>query len=133
MAGALMDFIKKLDVPGEPRQTVTIRQLGSQALRAALEAKAAPARQLMAAQIDVRQARSDLHKEVARRGGAEALVAAVKADPVIAFDVQTLIARSVLSWAPQRTAPPAAETANWLAREILRLSKPSLFTEAVTK
>jgi hypothetical protein len=124
---------KTLEVPGVPGQTVTIRKLGWTSLRDAQQAHMLaglkPAADL--AREHGPEALAEAIKEgFQRHGGVEGVRAMLAADPTLAYDAATLIARSVLAWAPPRQHPDVErepELARWLVRQILELSSPRMF------
>jgi hypothetical protein len=69
-------------------------------------------------------------------GAADESEKAARRDPFLTHDTMTLLERGVLHWTLDEEPGPAAyeeldtEIAEWLAREILRLTKPALFEDA---
>jgi hypothetical protein len=118
------------EVPGDPGQQVTIRKLAPRHLAAARKASQ------LSALANLKEMGGPVFiKEVqAMRDAAPTAVAdATTADPLLLFDAATVIECGVIAWSyPQVVGREAIEdlddaTAEWLAREILRLAKPALF------
>jgi len=127
------------DVPHDPGQTVTFRKL-------------APRHLEMAAQESQRQSiqqvkesggpklLGEIQREFADPEKKKDLEAATSRDPLLTYDRVTLLEKAVKEWSYPEPADRTSfeelddETLQWLATEILRLSKPSLFeTEADRK
>jgi hypothetical protein len=125
---------KTLTFPAAPDQTVVIRKLAPKHLAKA--ARAAQARML---------------EDVEAMGGADVIKkfqGAFKtdepkaepdespADPLAGYEPVTLIVSGVTSWTLEEPLTPEwidqldGDTQEWLAREVLRLAKPSLFLTA---
>lgn len=119
-----------LAVPGTDDQSVTIRMLAPEHLEQAAKA----------------QQRKVLH-ELREMGGASVLKEFQElatgpsampgaSDPLLLYDRVTLLEKGIIAWtyAPEITRAVCAdlndETAGFLAREILKFSKPSLFLTA---
>jgi hypothetical protein len=140
---------KTLPVPGMDGQTITIRKLAPRHLEAAAteaQRKAIAASRAMADQFSgfdvavLRDLRTlDTSKEAeadTADDGERAADAPAAANPLAGFDAVTLIEKGVTEWS--FTEPLGreafeeidADTRDWLATEILRLSRPSLFQSA---
>jgi hypothetical protein len=128
-------------IPHDPDQSVTIRKLAPRHLEAA--AKASQLQSIAdlkeiggPAFLKELEALGDGDKKKAEDKAAEA----AKRDPLLTYDPYVLIAKGLKEWTYD--APLVAEsfedlddvTRDFIAREILRLSKPALFqTEAEQK
>jgi len=134
------DVTKTLSVPHDSPNTVEIRRLPPKWLREAQrvsQKQSASDFQAMGGAAFLR----DIQAMNADKG--EAVVAdAAKADPLLTYDSVTLIYQGVVAWSYDKDCDKVAviedlddQTQDWLAREILRLSKPDLFetTETLTK
>ena len=124
---------KVLPVPSDEPHTITIRKLAPKHLDAAR--KASQARSLG----DLREMGGPafLKELQAMQTAAPAAVAdGIKADPLLVFDRGTLLAHGITAWSYEQELSAASRddldetTAEWLAREILTLAKPSLFEDA---
>lgn len=132
-----------IGVPGEPG-TVTIRKLTPKQLKKAAKARA---RELMAdwrEQVDQTREMAPLIKEIRDifADGTQLEKAkadtdkATKADPLIMYDPLTVIQEGLVEWTyevpleHERVGEVLdADALEYLARAILRFSKPSLFAE----
>lgn len=152
---------KTLEVPGtDPVRVITIRQVspkhleeanrirqreGKSELRELFEGLGEGVTQLVESAIKERAKAEEAAP--AKPSDPAAVIATLDApDPLAGFDKATLIARGVVSWTFEEMAWPTAiehdqrvaiandmaeDTRDWLAREILRWTKPTLFlTEA---
>lgn len=119
-----------LDVPGVAGATVTVRKLAPKHLDAARKASQDKA---FAEMKRTREAldQSFLDRVMETMAGAGGPVKA--ADPLLAYDRVTLMEAGVTAWSfdlpvTRETLEDLDEdTADWLARAILRLSRPALF------
>lgn len=119
---------KTIAVPHDSEHSVTIRKL-------------APRHLDQAGKASQRESLENLKelggpaflKELQSMGGIEAVAKVAAADPLVRFDRVTLIEKGVTAWSYDAPLTRASfedlddETADWLAREILRLSAPRLF------
>ncbi len=142
-----------VEVPGDPTQTVTYRKLTG------LEVEQAQSEHLKGI-IAGRSARgwSAAFQRVLAKGATDADAAAVVADPLTGYDRLAIVRAGLVDWsyplpvqsqsitrtgdtvmsAVDYVADLDDETLEWLAREILKLTKPGLFqtpdeAEAVRK
>ena len=117
---------KVLNVPHDPGQTVTIRKLAPKHLDVA---KRASFRQTIET---MREVGASLIKEI-QGLSSETVQAAAKNDPLMVFDRVELIAAAVTGWTydvpleREHFENLDEETQDWLAREVLRLTRPALF------
>lgn len=133
---------KTIDVPFDPPHTVTIQRLAGRHL-----AKAASAHQMAAIESYRELGGAEFQKELEALGDQAAKEEAVRkaaADPMHGYDRDLLILHGLKSWSYTDEADPATmlaitaeaiadltdDAAEWLAREILRYTKPSLFQTA---
>jgi hypothetical protein len=127
------------DVPHDPTQSVTFRKLAPRLLEAA--AKEAQRQSIE----DVTAAGGpklvgEIQREFASDKKKDEIAEAVTRDPLLTYDRVTLLEKAVQSWTYPEPATRESfleideTTLQWLATEILRLSKPSLYeTEADRK
>jgi hypothetical protein len=114
--------LRTLVIPGDERQTVTIRKLGFGALHDAETAM------LMRGARLIRE--HGPTKPIEDFGGAPAGRAAAAARPWTKYDPAVLIERAVVAWDPPRPVPPDhSELQAWLAKEIAYFAVPSLRPE----
>jgi len=120
-----------LEVPGEPGQTITIRRLAPKALERARDAARERGNREMKltresmGEAEFQAFRAEIAKNVADGSG--------MSDPLNQFDQVSLVKDGVTAWTFD--APLTVESfedidedrLEWLARAILKLSKPSLF------
>lgn len=118
---------KTLDaIPGEPGATAVIRKLAPRHLEAA--AKEAQRRSI----AEVKEMGVGFLKELRTLSDKDVKEASER-DPLLTFDAPTLIEKGVTSWtlSEELTAPNIADldddAQDYLAREILKLSRPKLF------
>ena len=117
---------KVLDVPHDPGQTMTIRRLQPKHLHAAGNAS------LMDSIDQMKKIGPSFIKEL-RELDDKTIAKALNADPLLKFDRVSLIEKGVTAWSYD--VPLTQEyfedldddTQQWLAAEILRLAKPSLY------
>lgn len=124
-------------VPHDPPQTITIRKLRGKELQ---DAQAADLRNFIGNRSPRGWAgtlRGLIQK--ARAGGDVGDADSVLTDPLIGYDRGVVVRSALLSWSYTDHAPTADEiddldddTIDFIAREILRLTKPHLFTDAGT-
>lgn len=118
---------KVLLVPRDPENTITIRKLAPKHLA---EARKASQRESMSELKDMGPAFVKEVQQLVQDGTAGNAAAA---DPLLLFDRPTLMRHGVINWTYEQPRAQEAfedldeETADWLAREILTLAKPSLF------
>lgn len=131
---------KTIELPFDPPQTVTIRKLAGRHLETA-------GRERVFARMDAMrrmggpQFQKDLQAAIAKEEQEQAEtpepatpapVVAVP-DPLLDYDKGTLLAHGIVAWSyPEKVTPEQvedleADAAEWIAREILRLTKPALF------
>lgn len=120
-----------LSVPSSPGDTITIRKLAPKHL-----AKAQQASQAAAVEAIKALGGANAIKEIRGLSEKEADVAVAISDPLASYDRTSLMVSGVIDWSFDEPLTPTSledldeETADWLAREILRLTKPSLFVPA---
>lgn len=148
---------QELAVPNDPGQTITIRKLAPKHLDAARKAGLEHAREqikdLDADQDLIDQLRNILtaHASAAAESAATvppagavtvdivAAATAAAANPMNGLDPLILIQHGVIGWSYEMERVRASyedldeETRDWLAEQILRLARPSLFTAATTE
>lgn len=126
-----------LEVPGTA-ETITIRKLAPKALDKARQAsKEAGSAELRLQRQTLGDAQMrELQEEIAK-AVANSETTKKAADPLVLYDKTVLVQEGVTAWsfAEPAFSPAACEdidedTRDWLAREILHLSKPSLFQTA---
>jgi hypothetical protein len=123
---------KTLTLPGT-EYTVTIRKLNPRQLAAVQFAAQHRALEQVEALGGMKRL-ADLREF--GPGAVEASHEAAQRDPLVTHDIMTLLERGVLRWTVDEDLSPEAleelepEVAEWLAREILRLTKPALFEDA---
>jgi len=127
------------DVPHDAPNTVTFRKLAPRHLEAA--AKESQRQSIN----DVKEAGGaklvgEITREFKDPEKAKELAESVKRDPLLTYDRVTLIEKAVTGWSYEPEPVKAnfeeldEETQQWLATEILKLSKPSAYeTEADRK
>lgn len=122
---------KVLEVPGDAGQTITIRKLAPKHLMAARRQSQKDSLDQMRDMGDpafIRQV-----QELASEGAGSTASTAVKADPLLLYDRVILMQHGIVSWSYDREPTREVledideDTSDWLAREILRLTKPTLF------
>jgi hypothetical protein len=133
---------KVLELPFDPPQTVTIRRLPGRHLEAAgrerVFARMDAIRRMGGPrwQKDLQSAIAQEEQEAAASTVAPEPVveaAPAPADPLLDYDKQVLVAHGVVAWSypdpvtPERIADLDADAVDWIAREVLRLTKPALF------
>ena len=122
-------FTEVLKVPGDPDQTITIRMLAPESLE-------------QAAKLQQRKVMQDVREmggmailkefEDLKTAGTEARAS----DPLLQFDRVTLLEKGIIAWTYEPKVSRATctdlteEVAEFVARAILRLAKPSLFVTA---
>lgn len=134
---------KTLPVPAEPSHTITFRKLAPRQLeKAAKVAQRAAMRESVENMqdmggVDAMKAMSEAFEAFkAKDEKKDAATPAEKPDPIAGFDRVTLMTEAVVGWTfeEERTAETFAdlddETQHWLATEIVRFAKPSLFQTA---
>lgn len=131
--------VVELPVPHDEGQSITIRKLAPRHLEAA--AKESQRQSIN----DVKEAGGaklvgEITREFKDPDKAKDLADAVKRDPLMTFDRVTLISKAVTAWSYEQALTLDVfeeldeETQQWLATEILKLSKPTLYeTEADRK
>lgn len=119
-----------LPVPHDPGQSITIRKLAPRALERAAKAQRATAMQ------DLKDLGGPAFmKELQTLATGDATVTAAT-DPLLLFDRVELNVAGLVSWTydqkPERAVVEDLdeETTDWLARAILKLSRPALFQTA---
>ncbi len=117
--GLVTSITERVSPPGEPDgTTITIRALGLGGLKRARDARslevAAQAR-AMGGEVMAAIQGAQVDPEVQRK----------RADPLNDYDVPTLLREAVVEWSYGEIDIDAldAETAEWTAREVLRLSR----------
>jgi hypothetical protein len=122
---------KVVEIPFDPPQTVTIQKLAGRHLE-----KARQAQQAAAVDTLQRMGGSAFQRDMAALGDPAAVakrVAAVQADPLNGFDRAALLQAGIKAWTYDEPVTPASfddlseEAVDYLAREILKLTKPALF------
>lgn len=125
---------RTVSIPHDPEHSVTYRKLAPRHLEAA--AKVA---QLQAIETFKAMGAAEVMKQIegldlgAIGAAAGAATAAAVSDPMNGFDRATLIEKGVLAWTydvppkPEHFEDLDDETQEFLAREVLKLAKPSLF------
>jgi hypothetical protein len=122
---------KTLTLPGT-EYTVTIRKLNPRQLAAVQFAVQRRALEQVEALGGMKRL-ADLREF--GPGAVEASNEAAQRDPLVTHDIMTLLEHGILTWTVDEEPSPAAfeelepELAEWLAREILRLTKPALFED----
>ncbi len=127
-----------LPIPNANGATATIRGLSPTGLRAASAENqrkavaAMRAQRELAAGVDEAEADTPVDPEAVKAWQEQ-----VRRNPLLSYDAETLIVKGVSAWTleleptPENVAELDEDTRDWLATEILKLSKPSLFkTEA---
>jgi hypothetical protein len=118
-------------LPFDEGQTVTIRRLPGRKLE-----KARLEKQIASQEFVTRMGGQEFRKQLNAVGDTETqkkLVAEAQADPLNSYDAHTVAAAGIVAWSyPEPVTPEAiedldGEALEFLAREILKLSKPSLF------
>ncbi len=121
-----------LQIPNTSGETVTIRGLSPTGLRAAQAENQRKAVLAMKAQRELEDAVGAEDTPV-DPDAVKAWQDKVRSNPLLAYDAETLIAKGVSSWTleldatPENIAELDEDARDWMATEILRLSKPSLF------
>lgn len=139
---------KTLELPFDPPQTVTIRKLPGRHLEAAARERVFSRMEAMrrmggpSFQRELQAAIAEEEREAEAAGPATSELesapapAAVEPDPLLGYDKDVLLVRGIAAWSyPEPVTPELiedleADAAEWIAREILRLTKPSLFQTA---
>lgn len=122
-------FTKVLDVPGDPDQTITIRMLAPESLEQAAKLQQ---RKVMQDVRDMGGMAILKEFEDLKATGADARAA----DPLLQFDRVTLLEKGIMGWTYEpkvsrvTCADLTEDVAEFVARAILRLAKPSLFVTA---
>lgn len=122
-------------IPGAPGHTATIRKLAPKHLKAAAAANQRAAI-LEFAEMKQLGASSVIEDIQALQKDEAALTAARAANPLLPYDQTVILQKGILSWTLDRALDLEAiedleeETAEALARAILRLTKPALFAAA---
>lgn len=122
---------KTLTVPGDDAYSIVIRRLAPKHLEAARAVTYRQSLKSMRQLYD--EAGKDVVEQIQKATSDGSAADAVNADPLIAFDAVTLIEAGVVSWTYD--APLTrdsfedidADIQHWLATEILKLTKPSLY------
>jgi len=124
-------FTKTIAVSGDPDQTVTIRKLAPEHLERAMKTQQRRVVQ------DLREMGGlSVLKEFQDLKQSPETAPEVVADPLLQFDRVTLLETGITAWTYEQQISRATcadldeETAEYLAREILRYAKPSLFLAA---
>ncbi len=121
-------------LPSDEGQTVTIRKLPGRHLE-----KARVEKQIASQEFVSRMGGQEFRKQLAAIGAAETtnkLVEQAQADPLNSYDAYTVVAHGIVGWSyPEKVSPETiedldADAVEFLACEILKLSKPSLFHTA---
>lgn len=119
-----------LTIPNTNGDTATIRGLSPTGLRAA---QAENQRKAVLAMKAQRELVGEDDDSAVDPDAVLAYQEQVRRTPLLAYDAETLIVKGVSSWTleleanPENVAELDEDTRDWLATEILRLSKPSLF------
>lgn len=136
---------KTLELPFDPGQTITIRKLPGRHLEAAgrerVFARMDAMRRMGGPQFqkELQAAIAAEEREAEAAGQAPAPVVTpdpAPADPLLDYDKYALLAHGVVAWSyPEPVKPELiddleSDAAEWIAREILRLTKPTLFQTA---
>jgi hypothetical protein len=121
---------EQVPVPGDDGAWVTLRALGGTKLREASQEKS---RQ----QLMVFKAMGADGIKAIQEAGREQTDAALKADPLAAYDIDTLIRAGIVGWSYYQGKPKVEDidslddaTQEWAATEILKMSKPQLWEMA---
>lgn len=117
-------------VPGFPRDSVSIHGLSPRSLEAAAKEHQ---RQALAALKEAKAAGDDGAFNEVDPEAVKAYQEQMRSNPLLSYDAATLIEKAVDGWSFE--LPPSAESIaeldedvrDYIATEILRLSKPSLF------
>jgi hypothetical protein len=122
----------RIPMPGDPEQFVTIRKLAPKHLNAAAKVTQMES---LAALKEIGGA--FFLKELQALGGEQVALAAVAADPLQKFDRLTLVEHGVTGWTYEHEPTRAFlednlddDTLTALAREVLKLAKPTLYVDA---
>ena len=125
---------KVITIPHDEPNTVTIQKLTGRHLERARQES-----QFKSVDDLKRMGGAAFQKELASLGTSEdqaKLIAKVQADPLNSFDAYTVLQKGIRAWTYEREVTADAieeldeDSALFLAREILRLTKPALFATA---
>lgn len=131
---------KTLSVPADPAHTVTIRKLAPRQLeKAAKVAQRAAMRESVENMHDMggvegMKAMSEAFE--AFKAKDEQKATAAKPDPIAGYDRVTLMAEAVAGWTFEEPCTPESfadldeDAQHWLATEIVKFARPSLFQTA---
>lgn len=127
-----------LTIPNANGATATIRGLSPTGLRAAAAENQRKAVAAMRAQRELADGLAEAQDDTPVDPEAvKAWQEQVRCNPLLAYDAETLIVKGVSAWTleldptPENIAEIDEDVRDWIATEILKLSKPSLFkTEA---
>ena len=123
-----------IPIPFEPGQTITLRKLTGGETDAAQEAHL---RSTIAGRWSPHGWAQTFQQQLAKGTATAADVVKVLADPLTGYDRLTLATAGIVAWSlpdpavsPEAIADLGDDELDWVAREILRRTKPALFLTA---